>query len=54
MRRSLVILAIAALATTSTLLAANASVGNWKYNPRNRSSTRASLQEPDSESGSSW
>jgi hypothetical protein len=32
MRRSLVILALAALATTSTLLAANTSVGTWKYN----------------------
>lgn len=34
MRRSLVILALAALATTSTLtlFAANASVGTWKYN----------------------
>ena len=32
MRRSLVILAVAALATTSTLFAANASVGTWKYN----------------------
>ena len=33
MRRSLVILVLAALATSSTLLAANASIGNWKYNP---------------------
>ena len=32
MRRSLVILALAALATTSTLLAANTSVGTWEYN----------------------
>ena len=32
MRRSLVILTLAALATTSTLLAANTSVGTWKYN----------------------
>jgi hypothetical protein len=32
MRRSLVLLAVAALATTSTLFAANASVGTWKYN----------------------
>lgn len=32
MRRSLVILALAALATTSTLWAANASIGTWKYN----------------------
>lgn len=32
MKKSLVILAVAALATTSTLFAANASVGNWKYN----------------------
>lgn len=32
MRRSLVMLALAALATTSTLLAANTSVGTWKYN----------------------
>ena len=32
MRRSLVILALAALAVSSTLLAANTSVGTWKYN----------------------
>ena len=32
MKRSLAILTLAALATTSTLLAANASIGNWKYN----------------------
>jgi hypothetical protein len=32
MRRSLVILVLAALATTSTLLGANASIGTWKYN----------------------
>jgi hypothetical protein len=32
MRKSLVILVLAALAT-STLLAANASIGTWKYNP---------------------
>ena len=32
MKRSLAILALAALATTSTLLAANTSVGTWKYN----------------------
>ena len=33
MRKSLVILVLAALASTSTLLAANASIGTWKYNP---------------------
>ena len=33
MRKSLVTLVLAALATTSTLLAANASIGTWKYNP---------------------
>jgi hypothetical protein len=32
MRRSLVILTLAALATTSALLAGNTSVGTWKYN----------------------
>ena len=32
MRKSLVILVLAALASTSTLLAANASIGTWKYN----------------------
>jgi len=32
MRKSLMILVLAALAT-STLLAANASIGTWKYNP---------------------
>ena len=32
MRKSLVILALAVLTTTSTLLAANTSVGTWKYN----------------------
>ena len=31
MRKSLVTLVLAALATSSTLLAANASIGNWKY-----------------------
>ena len=33
MRKSLAILVLAALASTSTLLAANASIGTWKYNP---------------------
>jgi hypothetical protein len=33
MKRSLAILTLVALATTSTLFAANASIGNWKYNP---------------------
>jgi len=32
MKRSLVILVLAALAAASTLLAANASIGTWKYN----------------------
>jgi hypothetical protein len=32
MRKSLVILVLAALASTSSLLAANASIGTWKYN----------------------
>jgi hypothetical protein len=35
MRKSLVILVLAALASTSTLLAANASIGTWKYNAAN-------------------
>jgi len=32
MRKSLVILVLASLASTSSLLAANASIGTWKYN----------------------
>jgi hypothetical protein len=35
MRKSLVILVLAALASTSTLLAANPSIGTWKYNAAN-------------------